>query len=151
VRSHRLLTLLAAIVALPAAALTGCSSVTSSSGAPPTVICGKTIWKAAAGASVQDVSHGGSVTYVSAGDYVFLRVSRSCTTGVAVTIDPSDAAQILTTAPSKDGRAAAVVIAPHQHKFTVDLTSPGGPSYIVRVNVPRLPSTSSSSPSPSGS
>jgi len=139
VKRHKFLPLLAALAALPCVVLAGCSRDTASSGAPPTVICGTTIWTAAAGAVVQNVSHGGSVTHVSAGENIFLRVSDSCSTGVSVTVDPSDAARVVTSAPSKDGKVTAVVLEPRQHVFTIRLTSPHRPSYVVKVDVADLP------------
>lgn len=124
--------------------LTACAPA-ASSGAPPTVVCGTTLWSAAAGAWVQDVSRGGAVTKSSAGEYLFLRVSDSCSTGVSVRVQPSDAS-IIKTARSQDGRLSAIVLAPRLHSFSIEIEPPRGAPRTVTVNVEYLPPPSASSP-----
>lgn len=128
--------------------LTACSEARSS-GAPPTVVCGTTLWSGAEGAIVQNVSHGGAVTQVSAGGDLFLRVSNTCTTGVTVQVRPSSAARVITTAPSQDGRVSAVVLAPQRGSFTIRLDPAQGKAKIVSVNVAELPPAFSHSPTSS--
>lgn len=118
---------------------------TKSTGGPPTVECGTTLWSGEPGPIVQDVSHGGTVTHVSVAEYLFLRVSESCTIGVDVQIQPSSAAQVITTARSGDGRASAVVLAPARHAFTIKLSPARGKTKLVTVNVAYLPHSTSSS------
>ena len=133
-------------LAVPLLLLSGCSY--ASSGAPPTVVCGTTIWSAAAGAVVQDVSSGGTVHTVSAGLNLFLRVSKGCGEGASVSIRPSEAATITKVARAQDGRIAAAVIQPHQTRFRVVLRRADGTTKTVRVELGPLPlPTTTRSPS----
>ena len=123
--------------------LTGCSGVTTA--APPLVVCGQTISKLPAGAILQDVSKGGTVTHGSAGGYIYLLVSESCDNGVAVRWEPTTAAQKITVAKTSDGRLAAVVLQPLRTTFTV-LLYPRDSGHPVRVKVDLPPAPSTTAP-----
>lgn len=125
--------------------LTGCSGVTTA--APPLVVCGQTISKLPAGAILQDVSKGGTVTHGSAGGYIYLLVSESCDNGVAVRWEPTTAAQKITVAKTSDGRLAAVVLQPLRTTFTV-LLYPRDSGHPVRVKVDLPPAPSTTAPQP---
>jgi hypothetical protein len=85
--------------------LTGCGGMTTA--APPLTVCGQTISRLPAGAVLQDVSRGGTVTQGSAGGYIYLRVSESCDNGVTVRWEPTTSAQKIGVAKAADGRLAA--------------------------------------------
>jgi hypothetical protein len=103
---------------VPAAALAlvapaGCIPGLSSA-APATVICGKTLAHGDTAAEIVDATKPPPlrvVTRPTTGDLIIVRVSN-CAHGDNLTIDPGDAARIVRTAPSKDGRTAAVVLRP---------------------------------------
>lgn len=105
-------------------------------GAPPTVVCGQTLWSGAAGAVLFDASSGDTtITHASAGGYVFLRVAAGCEHGAQVTYAPSTAVAVVRTAVAADGKLAAVVLAPHQGDFTLRIQHPGGGQSTVQVRL----------------
>lgn len=130
-------------------ALSACTGPRLSTAAPPTVVCGTTIWDAPAGAVVLDVSDGGTVTNLSVGGYLFLRVNRGCQAGASVTIVPAAAGKIMKTARARDGRAAAVVIMPERPSFDIRLKHADDATELVKVRLGSIPQTLDSSPSPS--
>lgn len=90
----------------------GCSG--TSSGAPPTVVCGKTLDSTAAGATIYDIA-GGSLPPVrspTVRGLVFLKVSHSCQTGSDLALTPPDTLQIVDVARASDGKYAAVALKP---------------------------------------
>ena len=93
--------------------LAGCIGRTSSAQSA-TVICGKTLAHSATGAVVVDATKPGPlrvVTDSTADGLLIVRVAN-CAHGDNLSIDPGNAARILKTAPSKDGRTAAVLLQP---------------------------------------
>ena len=71
----------AALVTVPMIGmLSGCDTMPSS-GAPPTVVCGTTLSKSAAGAVLSDVSRGGRVRFTTIGGNLYLKVSDDCDHG----------------------------------------------------------------------
>lgn len=105
-------------------------------GAPPTVVCGQTLWNGAAGPVLVDAWSGDrTITHASSGGYVFLRVASGCDRGAQVTYAPSDAASVVRTAASADGKLAAVVLDPHRGEFTVRIQQPGGGQSTVQVRL----------------
>lgn len=104
------------------------------------MICGTTIWSAAAGAIVQDVSKGATVSYASAGFNLFLRVSHGCWSGASVRLNPASAGKVIKTARARDGRPAAVVIEPLQPQFDITLRQPDGSTKTVKIRLDSVPS-----------
>lgn len=116
--------------------LTSCTPGTgASTGAPPLVVCGQTIWTGAEGAVVQDVSAGGTVTVASAGGDLFLKVSQNCSRGAVVTLPPQSTVQIVATATATDGRTAAIVLKPVRPDFSLSLLGQDGKTRTVRVSL----------------
>jgi hypothetical protein len=104
--------------------------------APPTVVCGTTLSRSAAGPVLSDVSHGGRVKFVTIGGELFLKVSDDCDRGVTVTWSPRTAATELLVARTSDGRRAAVVLQPNVNLFEITLSRPGGRTFHVTVDLP---------------
>ena len=102
-----------------------CGGTDERSGAPPTVVCGTTLWSGASGAAVNSVWQS-SPAQISARHEAFIRVSRDCSTGSVVTIDPPTAATITATAKADDGGLAAVVVSPRSNgAFSVTAAQQG--------------------------
>lgn len=106
--------------------VTSCGGGTDErSGAPPTVVCGTTLWSGASGAAVNSVWQS-SPAQISVRHEAFIRVSRDCSTGSVVTIDPPAAATITATAKADDGGLAAVVVSPRSNgAFSVTAAQQG--------------------------
>ncbi|WP_370368407.1 hypothetical protein [Catenulispora sp. GP43] len=113
-----------------AASCVSCAS--SKGGAPPTVICGKTISRDPAGPVIEDATaHDITVTSVTAGAVIILRTASGCHTGADVAVEPSDAADMVDDVRGADQRYIAVVLEPHRDAFTVRVTrSPGSVSVV---------------------
>jgi hypothetical protein len=82
--------------------------------APPTIVCGTTLWSGADGAVVASVWQPSAPAGVSAGGLLFVRVSRTCSQGSQVSITPASAAAITATARTSDGELAAIVLRPRR-------------------------------------
>jgi hypothetical protein len=117
------------------ALLSGCDTLPTSA-APPTVVCGTTLSKSAAGPFLQDVSRGGRVKFATIGGELFLQVSDDCDHGAIVTWRPHAAATELLNARAADGRKAAVVLRPNIKMFTITVSKPDGPTLQVTVDLP---------------
>jgi hypothetical protein len=100
--------------ALAADVLSGCGpGATVSSAAPPTVVCGTTLSRSAAGPVVVDATRDHAVvTELTVGEVLYVRVSDDCAHGARVTWDPRKAATLVKEARAKDGLPAAVVLRP---------------------------------------
>jgi hypothetical protein len=93
----------------------GCAAATSSSAAPPTVICGTTLSHQAAGPSVIDAtgSHMGTVIRARTDDDdVFIVVATGCDRGATATWSPIGDATLVRAANAKNGLPAAIVLRP---------------------------------------
>jgi hypothetical protein len=125
-----------------AGACSGCSPSASgtSSGSPALVVCGQTLWNAAAGANLDDLTTGDAkITSVSAGFLLFLKVSGSCQAGASLNWEPSSAAKIVQSARASDGKLAAVDLQPLAKTFTLILTSSAGRESRIPVSLSALP------------
>jgi len=86
----------------------------TSAAAPAAVVCGKTLAHGEAMPVIVDATKPPPlrvVTRPTEGGVIIVRVA-DCARGDNLTIEPGDAARIVRTAPSKDGRTAAVVLQP---------------------------------------
>ena len=121
-------------------ACAACSQPTvPSTKAPPTVICGTTLSDSAAGAYVQDASSGAAtVSHVSVGGDIYLKLSANCHTGASVTIAPSSAASVVAQARADDGATAAIVLHPRITKFDIQVHRPSGTIDLIRVSLDGL-------------
>jgi hypothetical protein len=120
-----------------AVALGACASSPSSSGVPPWVVCGTTVLAGAAAPDITDVSapgHTFSVDSTTVGG-IDLLLTRDCAHGVAVSIQPADAAGITRSAAASDGAMAAVTIDPRQSQFVVTLIYARGGESKIRVDL----------------
>lgn len=92
----------------------------SSQESPPPKICGKRLSDSPAWPVVQDAtSQNVTVTAVTVGNVIMLRVASGCRSGADVAVDPGDAAGIVDDIRASDGRYTAVVLQPHRDAFTV--------------------------------
>jgi hypothetical protein len=108
----------------------------SSSGAPPTVVCGQTIAGGAAGSVVTDATQQGAITVTGltvAG--VVLQVSKSCSTGATVHISPGNAMRIDAEAHAKDGGLAAMVLVPRSKTADIQISRPDGTATTVHIRL----------------
>ena len=123
----------AVILPLAFGVVAGCgASDTTSSAAPPTVICGQTLIDSAAGAVVTDATTPGTVNvvYETVGGVV-LKLSR----GAQIVVAPPAAAHVVKKATTKDGALAAVVVSPVQRSFDVRVSRAGSDPTVVRVRL----------------
>jgi hypothetical protein len=79
---------------------------------------------------------------MSAGENLFLRVSKDCGSGVTVSVMPSGAGTITKVAHSDDGRITAAVIHPSQSEFRIVLRRPDGRTTTVHVELGPMPGLS---------
>ncbi len=127
----------AVILPLAFGMVAGCgASDTTSSAAPPTVICGQTLIDSAAGAVVTDATTPGTVNvvYETVGGVV-LKLSKSCSRGAQIVVTPPAAAHVVKKATTKDGALAAVVVSPVQRSFDVRVSRAGSDPTVVRVRL----------------
>jgi hypothetical protein len=107
-----------------------------SMGAPPTEFCGTVLNDSAAGASVYDVTQKpiGTVDDLTVGGLIFVRAA-GCEQGDSVNVKPATAGQIIKTAPSADGLAAAVVIKPTLGVEKFDIVGTGANPFDLPVSL----------------
>jgi hypothetical protein len=125
-------------VLLAVGCLCGCALGPGSSAAPPTKVCGQTLASSAAGAVVDDVSRSDvTVRYDTVGSVVILQLTRNCAHGAVLNIRPARAARVTRTAEAKDGKPAAVVLAPATEttNFDVQVSHPDGRMTVARVRL----------------
>jgi hypothetical protein len=124
----RKLLLLALLAGASLAACGGSASSHASSGAPPTVICGKTLNATASGAVVYDATEKLPVIDApSSRGLIFIRVADGCSTGALVSWMPERDATLVDQATAEDGTTVAVVLQPTslREHFTVTATRNG--------------------------
>ena len=99
---------------LIAACVSGCSSpVATYSGAPPTVVCGTTLSRSAAGAVVYDATRPSrTISFPTVGNVLYIRVARGCAHGAQVRWTPPSAAHLVRAARAADGLPVVVVLGP---------------------------------------
>lgn len=113
VARQRRLALVAAAVGTTLAACGGSSGSEASSGAPPTVICGKTLNATASGAVVYDATKTLPVIDApSSRGLLFIRVADGCSNGATVSWTPRSAASVIDQATAEDGATVAIVLQP---------------------------------------
>ena len=142
-RSMRVTFATAVIGGLAAGLCTGCSSsgTGASSGAPALTVCGQTLWDAAAGATLVDLTtDDAKIMSASDGYQLFFKLSGSCQGGASLTWAPSSAAKIVRSVRTADGKLAAVILQPLAKVFTLTLTSSAGKETRIPVSLPALPS-----------
>lgn len=123
------------LAVLTVALVSACSTETRSSGAPPLVVCGATLWSGAAGAVMTDATGAHTnVTEQTAGGVV-LRLAAGCQQGVEYSIEPTVAAAVVKVADAHDGKPAAVVLSPRAASFDVHVTHPDGSAGLVQVRL----------------
>ena len=105
--------LLAAAVTTSLAGCAGSTGSQASSGAPPTIVCGKTLNASASGAVLYDATKKLPVIDApSSRGLIFIRVAEDCSKGAVVSWTPSRAATLVDQATGKDGTTVAVVLQP---------------------------------------
>jgi hypothetical protein len=105
-----------------------------SKGAPPTVVCNKTLSHNPAGPVVNDATeHDITVTALTVDDVIMLRVAPGCHSGAAIAIEPSNAAAIVDSVRASDGHYTAVVLRPHRGSFVVRVTRSATSTSVVTV------------------
>jgi hypothetical protein len=93
---------------------TECGFACVTTAAPPTVICGNVLSRSAAGIVVYTIwgrDAQGIVRYPTAGNVVYLRVSKSCSGGSEVQIRPTGILRVVRSVRTSDRRLAMVVLA----------------------------------------
>jgi hypothetical protein len=134
---HRRERSLCLTAALAATVLSGCApAVTVSSAAPPTVVCGTTLSRSAAGAVVEDATRDHAViTEPTVGGLLYIRVSDDCAHGARVTWTPATAATLVKQARAKDGLPAAVVLRPATPTAAFTLSAERNGAVVAQVPV----------------
>lgn len=113
----------AVALVLSLAAAVGCGAGGNSNGARPWTVCGQVVWSSASGPVVQDVTATKVVTVsaLSSGFDVFLRLTGDCAHGADVTISPSGSATYDGQARARDGRLTAVALHPKRGVSSIDV------------------------------
>jgi hypothetical protein len=93
------------------AGLAGCSTVSVTTAAPPTVVCG-TVLTTTNAVMFDATGHLPTLTHPDIGNVLIFRVSRSCDHGARVSWTPAAAAQLVKAAYAKDHQPAAVILKP---------------------------------------
>lgn len=137
-RLHTAARIFSAVVAA-GSAMAGCgdSELTSTSAAPPTVVCDQTISNSAAGAVITDATRAGAITVdsVTADGVVVLRVGNDCRTGATVQITPQAAMRVEHQARTKDGRLAAIALQPRTVTADVVAKRPDGSTTTIHIRL----------------
>ena len=88
--------------------LAGCGAT---SGAPPTVVCGRVLSRSEAGIEVYTIwgrgAHG-VVRYPTVGNVMYVQVARGCSTGSEVQIRPAGLLRVVKSVRARDGRFVVV-------------------------------------------
>lgn len=136
----------ALLVPASLAALCVLASCASSKGAPPTVVCGKTISRSPAGMVVDDATGPDiTVTAVTVDDVIALRVAKGCHSGATIGVEPEDAASVVDSVRASDGHYTVVLLQPRRGSFTVRVTR--SPTSVTAVTVQGLVLPASAKPS----
>lgn len=122
--------------------LSSCSSSPkTSSAAPPTVICGKTMWQSPASTSVREYLHSGTY-HIGQSQPIgkrprIFKFSNNCSTGVSnLVTSPSGSLKRYSTAHAKDGTIAAVAFqALHKGPVLITATTKGGRKIQIHMTV----------------
>jgi hypothetical protein len=129
----------AAAAVLVAAGGSGCAkAVGTSSGAPPTVVCGTTLSRSAAGAVVSDATRPmPTISFPTVGNVLYIRVARGCAHGAHVQWTPSSAAHLVKAARAADGLPVVVVLGPRtpHSVFRVTATRDGRTVASIKVHL----------------
>ena len=115
--------------------LPACSDKTTS--APPAIVCGQTLSNSPAGAVVTDASSSDvTVTGQTSGGVVLL-LSKDCSQGARIQIQPGHAAAATTEIRTKDGNLAAVALTPATPTTNADVVvrHANGRQTIVRIRL----------------
>lgn len=118
------------------AAATGCTaSPQPSSGAPPLIICGTTLWSGAEGALTTDATGSSvAVTMTSSGNEIYLRLTNDCRHGAKLVVSGAQA-KIVAVARSRDGRMAAVALTPLASSFQAVVDRARGSTTTITVKL----------------
>jgi hypothetical protein len=125
-----------------------------SSRAPSLVVCGQLVSASAAGPVVYDIAsrHYATVTEVTVGGVIYVRVSDSCSRGAVVKITPPTAFETVRTVRATDGGAVLVELRPELRRQLATLTAtatPTGASEVLRLDVAMVtPGTLACNPRP---
>jgi hypothetical protein len=113
----------------------------TTSAAPPLRVCGTTVYSGAAGAVVTDANGlVASVTSLTTGAGIYLKLSDSCAHG-ATLIVPTGDATIVATAHTSDGAVALIGLTPKRGNFTLVAKRPGSYSTAISIDIGDLPPT----------
>lgn len=130
----------ATIAALTIAACgSACSPpVTGYSGAPPTVVCGTTLDRSAAGAVIDNATRPWpTVSFPTVGGVLYIRVARGCAHGAHVHWTPPGAARLVRAARAADGLPVVVILKPRtpHSVFRVTATRDGQTVASIKVHL----------------
>jgi hypothetical protein len=107
----------------------------TTSAAPPLRVCGTTVYSGAAGAIVTDANGlVASVTSLTAGAGIYLKLSDSCARGATIIV-PIDDATIVATAHTSDGAIALIGLTPKRGNFTLVAKRPGSYSTAISIDI----------------
>jgi hypothetical protein len=114
----------------PTARVPPSTAPAASSGAPHLVVCGQLLSAGAAGPVVYDIASRRypTVTNVTVGGVIYVKVSDSCTRGAAVRITPVTAFDTVRTVRASDGRVVLVELHPEIRQAATLTATPSGPS-----------------------